>query len=709
MKVCLVSPLSVSDFVDPELTLGTYHRKMAPQLGILCLAAVLIEANIAVEIVNIDECFFTFVEKDRDSGGPNVGSPEGFFEELVRQFAAYDFDVYGFGSICSSYPLTLRLAREVKRLHPECINIAGGPQASVVDRQTIRSFSFVDYVVRGEADVALPRLIAAISANDGEELEKITGITYRRGEEVIRNGASPVIDDLDALPLPAFHLDPRVRERTGAHLEIGRGCPFACTFCSTNDFFRRNFRLKSPAKMIEQMREVKSRYGIQNFSLVHDMYTINRKEVVAFCETLLESGEGFIWSCSARTDCIDDELISLMARAGCRGIFFGIETGSERLQKAINKKLDLAAAMERIKCADENGITTAVALIAAFPDETRDDLRDTIHYFVRSLRFDHAEPQMSLLAPLAETPLSTQYQDELVFDSIFSDMSHQGWRQDPSDVELIRAYPDIFPNFYAIPTQHLERQYFREVHDFVTAIGVWFRWLPVALVEDSGDLLSVFDRWQTWRAEHVATTTMDGVRKAPYYNRNDFAIDFCCFIKTDYVENAARAKQAIAAISDVEGVPPSAPKDSQPKEESAVAASEVSDEITIDAVPYRLPNVRHVNLDVDYGEIIKKLRLGLPIDQVSERKVAVVFVATGSEAIEVRQLGALAAGLLHCCDGRTAIRQMAERIAPFAPRLSEIPQHKVCLYALNWLYEQQLIGFTAADPADKVSELRLAS
>ena len=82
------------------------------------------------------------------------------------------------------------------------------------------------------------------------------------------------------------------------------------------------------------------------------MYTIDRKKVVAFCEAILASGEKFTWGCSARTDCIDDDLLQLMASAGCTGIFFGIETGSQRLQDVIKKKLDLDEARQRIACAD---------------------------------------------------------------------------------------------------------------------------------------------------------------------------------------------------------------------------------------------------------------------------------------------------------------------------------------------------------------------
>ena len=106
--------------------------------------------------------------------------------------------------------------------------------------------------------------------------------------------------------------------------------------------------------MIADIVSLKNNYGLGYFSLVHDMYTIDRRKVVAFCEAILESGEKFTWGCSARTDCIDDKLLEMMARAGCTGIFFGIEIGSQRLQHVINKKLDLAEAVQRIACADRN-------------------------------------------------------------------------------------------------------------------------------------------------------------------------------------------------------------------------------------------------------------------------------------------------------------------------------------------------------------------
>ena len=121
--------------------------------------------------------------------------------------------------------------------------------------------------------------------------------------------------------------------------------------------------------MIAEMRQVKQTYGINSFELVHDMFTVDRKRVVAFCEALLEKRKRreFIWGCSARTDCVDEELIALMAKAGCRGIFFGIETGSTRMQKIIDKGLELNDSAERVRSCDKFKINTAVSLMAGFP------------------------------------------------------------------------------------------------------------------------------------------------------------------------------------------------------------------------------------------------------------------------------------------------------------------------------------------------------
>jgi len=325
-------------------------------------------------------------------------------------------------------------------------------------------------------------------------------------------------------------------------LELGRGCPFACTFCSTNDFFRRRFRLKSPARVLEQMRRVKASYGIDTFELVHDMFTVDRKRVVAFCEALLASREKFYWGCSARTDCIDDDLIELLWAAGCRGLFFGIETGSARMQKIIDKGLDLEESAARVRACSRAGIKTAVSLIVGFPEETMADLRATVSFFAQSLLATHADPQIVVLAPLAGTPIERQHRPDLALSDEASDMSYRGWDQAPEEEQMIAAHPGIFPNFYSIPAEFLEHAFVKELRDFLLNGSKVMRTLLGQLHEITGDLLGVFQEWREWRIRTQGI--LSGSDRRAYYASDSFGADFMTFIDSQLIAQAGARRTA---------------------------------------------------------------------------------------------------------------------------------------------------------------------
>jgi radical SAM superfamily enzyme YgiQ (UPF0313 family) len=715
--VCLVTALTIEDFLDAELTADVQQRP--PQLGVMTLAAIVRTKGFKVNVINLDHLYLQFLDSCKAEAVPaeadmvpaaaddipffKVRPPKVFLPFVLQHLEGMSWDAVGLSSICSSYPLTLRLAQEIKRMHPDAPLVLGGPQASVVDVATMKAFPCVDFVVRGEADETFPVLLEMLFARDRGAWEALPGLTFRRYGDVIRNRNAPVVRDLDSLPLPAFDLDPDLKHHSrGVHLEIGRGCPFACSFCSTNDFFRRNFRLKSPAKMLSEMQSIQEDFGSRYFSLVHDMYTVDRKRVVAFCETLLAAKAQFRWGCSARTDCVDEDLLRLMAEAGCAGIFFGIETGSPRLQDVINKKLDLDEARARIEQADRYGITMSVALIIGFPEETCDDLRDTVHFFIDSLRFDAAEPQVSLLAPLAATPIYEQHREQLVFDHIFSDMSHQGWHHDPTDVELIRTYPEIFPNFYAVPTKWVDRSYLKEMRDFLTYAPVRFRWLPIALMQDSGDFLKVFDRWRSWLADKRVDRASDDVGPVLYYAHTNFRSDFLEFVRTCYLEEIVTARTAIETLSRTEDIMAGARNwASQPAERVGPLDNS--------CVPF--PTfARVLDIELDYNELIECLRHRGDLCAVLPRKSTIVFVPKGTGhserngtdivKMQIVQLAPLAAALLSLCDGSKTIGDIAREFSGQA-RIGNISADKICLFGLMQLRRDGCLGISSTPLAIK--------
>jgi radical SAM superfamily enzyme YgiQ (UPF0313 family) len=681
MKICLISAPTANQF-DSRLVGETDAARIMGELapvGILSLAAVLEARGLQPEVVDLNRVYYDWRQKSNQN-------ETGFCSFAGAYFADCDFDFFGFSTVCSSYPLTLRIAAEVKRLHPESVVTLGGPQASVVDISTMRAYPFIDLVVRGEAEQTLPDLVDALARHSS--FAAIPGLTFRQDGEIVRNPDASLILDLDSLPFPAFHLFPDMRFCRHFPLELGRGCPFACTFCSTNDFFRRRFRLKSPGHMIAEMRRVKQTYGIDSFELVHDMFTVDRKRVVEFCEALLESKEEFTWGCSARTDCIDEDLIALMARAGCRGIFFGIESGSPRMQKIIDKGLALNDSGERVRSCDKFKINTAVSLMAGFPEETMNDLRATAAFFVDSLRYDHADPQLSILAPLADTPIQKQHKDSLVLDDDIADMSYRGWRQELEDHAMIANHPEIFSSFYSVPTPYLDHEFLKELRDFLLAGMRAFRRLLLGLHQDSGDVVDVFQQWQEWRAK-------DGVNfsngdRTSYYAHGSFSSDFLRFVGLHYIPAVSKAPLAITALVAYEAALLGC--DQEPDKEQV--SDDMEELISPDSRPQLLPGVNVIKVPADYQEIVRRLRQRSPLNDIPVGQVKLAIRRTGTGPAEVRQLSPLSAELLGLCKGSLTVEEIAAEFGQNKMEVSGVPADKLCLAGIEILRQQRLIALS---------------
>ncbi len=159
------------------------------------------------------------------------------------------------------------------------------------------------------------------------------------------------------------------------------------------------------------------------------------------------------------------------------------------------------------------------------------DLRDTAAFFVDSLRYDYADPQLSILAPLAGTPIQSQHKDLLVLNDDVADMSYRGWRQAPQDHAMIAAHPEIFSSFYAVPLPHLEREFLKELRDFLLNGMRAFRKLLLGLHQDSGNVVDVFQQWQEWRTEngvHFSNGDRTALLRAKQLSRQTFSALFGC-------------------------------------------------------------------------------------------------------------------------------------------------------------------------------------
>ena len=671
MRVCLVSPPTVSQVrdlgVDPAAA-----RALAAQsapLGILTLAARLEQHGHEAVVVDLNRELSLHLHERETS------STERFADAMSDRLVAEEAALYGFTTIWSSYPTTLRIVERIHELDPSAALVLGGPQASVVDVATLERFPAVGAILRGEADETLPHYLEALAGE--ARLESVRGLTVRRRGEIVTTPDPAPVAELDELPFPAFHLYGDVSGFRHLPLELGRGCPFACTFCSTNEFFSRRFRVKSPARLIADMRLLNECYGATSFDLIHDMFTANKARVVEFCEAMIDADTGFTWFCSARSDCVTDELLELMAAAGCRSIFFGIETGSARLQAAIDKHLDVEEAAARLRTASGAGMLTTVSLILGHVDETREDLRATIRFLVDSLRDDLIDPQIHLLTPLSGTPLEREFRDRLLLDDVYGDLSHSGWPQGPAERGLISELPGIFGSFYSLPLMHFERRYVQELRLFLYHAIPRHRWLTVALQLDGVDVLDFFDEWLAWVGTARPPWLADGGQRLEAYGTDDWSSALLEFVE----ERCAPAPGGpIAALLSYSRALDSALGNNSPSSPARVVRAE---------------GVTVLHFDVDLPGLIACLRDGVMPASVEAVPKTLVTRARGHR-VDVLELSPLLTRGVELCDGSRTLEEVVERLSERCGELAGLPPEAVARLAIQHLAEQRFVSLPAA-------------
>lgn len=655
MRVCLASAPTIAEFEDLE-PIAEEDSPRIP-LGVLCLASLLERDGLRPEVLDLDTLYAAWL---RRSGGRGDFARHAV-DELVRR----DAELYGLSTLCSSYPLTLRIATALKAARPGSRIVLGGPQATVAAKETLAAFPAVDLVVRGEGEAVLPALLEALAGS--RDLASVPGLTYRSGDGFHETASPPLLDDLDVLPLPAYHLYPEPRRGEALPVEAGRGCPFACTFCSTNTFFGRRFRLKSPGRLVAEMLTLGRRYGTKRFDLVHDNFTVDRRRVLAFCEAVSAARAGLTWTCSSRTDTIEAELVDVMWKAGCRGFFFGVESGSAAMQRGMGKGLDLTGAHDLLGHVSRRKMTSTVAFITGFPDERREDLDATVSFFVETLRHDHLSPQLSLLSPLTGTPLLERHRHELVLDEIVSDMAFQGQDQDAADRVLIRRHPELFSSFYAVPARFLDREELDELRGFLLHARGALRWLLVAAAQVMGSGLAAFEAFRAWRAAHPRERTPGAT--AGYHASRAFRGDFVRFVREDLARRHPACGHALRALARYYGSLEREPK--APRRSPRASPR-----------PVRAKDIRLTPMRLDGAALIECLRSGGDLSLVPRRPSTLVTRLSGGRH-EILQFGDEAAELLALCDGTRDARMVASAFRRRYPEVGGVPGLQVAAHGLE--------------------------
>lgn len=449
MRILFVDNL----LIDPVLDLDNpFHPfDLQPHLGLLSLVAV---AGGAGYEGTLYDPKLLLSQKTLSFDG-------SLYREIARDLLRKEPDVVGFTTLGCNFICTLKVAAHVKSMNPEIPILLGGPHATILAGEILKRFPQFDVVVRNEAELTLLPLLEGLPRM---RLNSVPGITFRRGSEIVSNPGSPLIEDLDALPWAAYsHYPIKKLQLRSLRVEAGRGCPFKCTFCSTASFFGRRYRLKSPGRLCAELDYLFAEFGISHFSLTHDLFTVNKVKVRAFCDEV--EGRGYTWSCSARMDCVDDDLLERMYSAGCRDIYYGVETGSARMQRAVEKNQDLSLFTPVLHTTQRLRMNAVVSFITGYPQEEQADQDETLDMIGTCFELpqERFKVQLHLLTPEPGTKLMTDFGHTLSYDGHISDFNFP--TVEPDDSEIMKQHPEVFMNHHYYQSALLRRQ-----HVFVTSL-----------------------------------------------------------------------------------------------------------------------------------------------------------------------------------------------------------------------------------------------
>lgn len=369
----------------------------APPIGMLYVASAARQAGLNVAVMDMNH-------------------PRATAKDLLRRIAMLRPAIVGFSVLSTSAPTTGALMNQVKHEYPSVSVICGGIHASTVPADLLRYGA--DCALLGEAEDSIVDIARAVL--DGQSPEHFDGVAFVERQEnpcglppsdptmILRiNGPRAVRTDLDSLPYPARDLVPILDYGQAGAICGSRGCPFDCSFCSSVGTLAHKYRPRSVASVMQELDFMHDEFGLNRFQFLDDNFAVDLRrtqQVVSSLET-----RPYLWSCQTTISQFNvrPDLLDAMFRAGCREIYFGLESGSRRILSSY-KAIDLDAAVDTLRYAASyaagqgDGALTRLRVVVGFiighPEDDEQSVEETIA-FALALRRIGIDTMLSILQP----------------------------------------------------------------------------------------------------------------------------------------------------------------------------------------------------------------------------------------------------------------------------------------------------------------------
>lgn len=405
----------------------------------------------------------------------NLAHYNSFRSDAIANIVKLKPSIVSFYCRCSDYHICIDLSNHLKKISPQIKIIFGGPQAELVAKETLTYFPYVDFVSCSEGENTIVPFLDYVFK--GIQASSVKGLVYRDEFGHIHQNIFPdFLPDNYVRGYYYYDLIPNsvISNNKGTNIDVGRGCPFTCTFCSTKTFWKQKYRLRNISDIIKEIEYLVKNFGINNFSFDHDLFTVNNNKIKEFCYQIIQRGLKIAWYCSSRIDTITEELINIMAAAGCYKILYGIETGSPRMQKVIRKNLSLDKCEPIIKFTRSKGLKVVASFIYGFPEETEEDFEYTFE-LMQNIQKLGARAIAWRCGILNGTEMFKKYKRILSLEPNNA-CNSSFWGYDEL-YQIIEQHKDIFPhfcNFHSdLRTELIYLEIFRSIWNYFEPKTYW--------------------------------------------------------------------------------------------------------------------------------------------------------------------------------------------------------------------------------------------
>jgi len=658
-----------------------------PPLGLLNLAAILKGKGHEVSVLDLVLAMRT--------GG--LASGASIYRDAARMVLEREPDLVAFSAQCATTPAVIRIAELLKKSRPGLRIVAGGHDVSFVAERILQRFPWFDAIVRGEGEATFPELVAAYDGSG--DADRINGITWRSAGRIVRNPDRDLIRNLDDIPVPDYGLVPPLDvyrsacgiPRSIAILEVGRGCPHGCVYCSEAVMWRRKTRTFSISRIVGEMRLLRDDFGAECFLLAYDQFTADRRFVEKFCQAVTDAGlNSTPWYCISRLDSVDLPLLRTMRAAGCESMCYGIDSGSERTLRFIGKRIDRDILYQRVRETTDQGMVPTLSFVIGFPEETRRDIDETLELVLKCGIQGNCNPLIQLPTVLPGTGLHQRYADRLVrsADTYFSlGLEFDNGRRLAGDIELIESDPVLFSGFHNLPCPGMPLEELDRIAcDFGLLANMFpktFLLLVYALRSSASALFGNFIRHVSAREGREPPSLVPDDLQKHLASFADLALAEAEIQGWEHIPEMCRYEKLAGGMAGC-GLP------------QATATARISN--LGDWKPHRSGLAVVEEFRCNIPEIIEDLKKGTICGSYAEQPVILVFVSrqSGLEVVEVNEFGR---DLLIRCNGSATVEGIAaELYDSYGSGMNTDDFRQECREAIQALENMEIVQRVTATP-----------